>query len=178
MRGLIPGLDSPRPVMEALPGIFQEDDLLRDLLAAFDDSLAPVFATLDNLAASFDPRVAPADFVDWLARWVGLAIDQDWTLERRRELVARTVELYRWRGTVRGLREAVALHTGAEPEIVEHGGVAWSAEPSGAVPGSPNPRVTVRVRPPPEGELDLARLNALVDAAKPAHLAHTIEIAP
>ena len=170
------GLPSPAPVLEALPAIYRSDGVAAGLVAAFDDLLAPVFATLDNLTAYLDPALAPADFVDWLAGWVGLAVDGGWPLERRRALVARTVELYRWRGTVRGLREAVALHTGVEPEIVEHGAAGWSTEPGAEPPGQAVPHVVVRIPAPEGGELDLARLDAVVRAAKPAHLGHTIEV--
>lgn len=176
MRGLVPGLASAHPVGAALPAIYHDDGKMQDFVLAFDESLAPVIAVLDNLAAYLDPLLAPVDFVGWLAGWVGLAVDDDWPPARRRELVARTVELYRWRGTARGLREAVALHSGTECEIVESGGVAWSAVTGGELPGTGDPLLTVRVRPPDGVDLDLRRLDSLVEAAKPAHLAHRIEV--
>jgi len=36
--------------------------------------------------------------------------------------------------------------------------------------------MTVRVQRPEGGDLDLRRLDSLVDAAKPAHLAHRVEV--
>ena len=112
MRGTIPGLPSPHPFGEALPALYQEDEFTRDLVAAFDEVLAPVLCTLDNFEHYLDPSLAPLDFVDWLAGWLGVVPDERWPEGRRRELVARAVALYRRRGTVRGLAEQVALATG------------------------------------------------------------------
>src|SRR5918997_2793201 len=112
MRGLIADMDSPHPIGMRLPGLYVDDDFTQRFVSAFDQALAPIFATLDCLPAYLDPRLAPEDFLDWLAGWVGLPLDESWTLERRRELVSRAVELHRWRGTRRGIAEHVALVTG------------------------------------------------------------------
>jgi phage tail-like protein len=177
MRGLIPGLESPHPLGPELPALFQEDDFALRFTSAFDRSLAPIFATLDNLDSYLDPGIAPGDFLEWLAGWVGLALDETWSEAQRRDLVARAVELYRWRGTVRGLADQVAVFTGSPPEIEENGGVSWSATPGAEPPGQAEPRLLVRVRVTDPDTVDLRRLEAVVAAAKPAHLAHEIEVA-
>ena len=176
MRGLIDGLESPHPLGAALPGLFQEDGFAQRFTAAFDDVLAPVFCTLDNLEAYFDPRLAPRDFVTWLAGWVGLSLDENWPLERQRALIAQAAQLYRWRGTAKGLAAHVALYTGTEPEVVDSGGCQWSAAPGGSLPGSAEPSVTVRVRVPDPTAVDQRRIDAIVAAAKPAHVIHEIEV--
>lgn len=176
MRALLPGLESPHPIGMRLPGLYVDDDFAQRFVTAFDEVLAPIFATLDCLPAYLDPRLAPEDFLDWLAGWVGLALDESWSIERRRELVARAVALHRWRGTRWGLAEHVRLVTGGEVEITESGGVAWSARPQTPLPGSDAPAVHVRVRVPDPSTVDLRRLDALVDGSKPAHLAHTVEV--
>lgn len=175
-RGLVEGLASPRPLIETLPGIYQEDELAHGLTAAFDDVLAPVLSTIDNLAAYLDPALTPDDFLDWLAGWVGVLLDETWPIERRRAFVAVASQLYRTRGTVAGLAMQVQLFTAGEVDIVESGGSAWSTTPGAAVPGTPDFNLVVRVKPPKKPTLDVDRLNALVAAAKPAHLAHTVEI--
>lgn len=176
MRGLVPELVSPHPVGMRLPALYLDDDFAQRYVSAFDDVLAPVFATLDSLASYLDPRLAPVDFVDWLAGWVALNLDENWSLERRRELVARAVDLHRWRGTTRGLTEHLELVTGGEVEIRDSGGCTWSATPGGALPGDDSRVLHVVVRVPDPDEVDRARLEALVAEAKPAHLAHTVEI--
>src|SRR5688572_10836276 len=101
MRGLIENLLSPHPLGAALPGLYQEDDFTQRFLAALDEVLAPIFATLDNINCYFDPTFAPEDFLEMLAEWVGLTLDERWPLETQRTMVARAIELYAWRGTNR-----------------------------------------------------------------------------
>ena len=144
---------------------------------ALDEVLAPVLMSLDNMSAYFDPRLTPPDFLDWLAGWVGLTLDETWPLERRRALVANAVRLYARRGTARGLAEHVAIYAGVEPEIEESGGVAWSTTAGTEFPGERTPRVVVRLSAGEAAAVDPRRLKALVDSAKPAHVAAAIEVA-
>jgi phage tail-like protein len=176
MRGLVEGLPNPHPIGVALPAVFQEDDFSLRLASAFDDVLAPVVSTLDNAPAYLDPTLTPSDFLEWLAGWVGAVVDENWPLERQRTFVAEAVELYRWRGTVKGLSALVTLYAGVEPEIVDTGGVSWSAMPNGRVPGEPEPRMTIRLRVPDRSAVNVDRLDAIVRAAKPAHVPHQIEL--
>src|ERR1700736_4021559 len=99
MRAAVSGLTSPHPLGPALPAVYQEDDFTQRWMAGFDEVLAPVLCTLDNLDVYFDPDLAPHDFVAWLAGWVGLAVEDTWTSEALRRVVEQAVELYRWRGT-------------------------------------------------------------------------------
>jgi phage tail-like protein len=187
VRGTVPNLLSPHPLGAALPGLYQEDEIdartgeVRPNLAqrftgAFDELLAPVFSCLDNFAAYLDPTLTPPDFLEWLAAWLGVELDENWPLERRRDLVRRAVELYRWRGTAYGVAKAVEIYTGVEPEVVDNGGVAWSTEPQSRLPGSADPRVVVRVPVADAKSVGRARLEALVAAVKPAHVVAEIEL--
>jgi phage tail-like protein len=159
-----------------LPGLYQEDDFARRLTSGLDDVLAPVFCTLDNLAAYFDPELSPTDFVGWLAGWMGLVLDETWPPERQRALVGQAAELYRWRGTVRGLAAVVAIHTGLQPEILDSGGTEWSPVPSRGLPPHRGHNVTVRLTVPAGSSVDVNRLDRIVAATKPAHVTHKIEI--
>ena len=176
MRGAIEGLASPHPLGPTLPALYQDDDFAQGLLAGLDEVLAPVVSTIDNFEAYLDPHLTPDDFLTWLGGWVGIAIDETWSMERRREAVARAVELYRRRGTASGLGEQIEIHTGGTVEITENGGTAWSIDPGGELPGSPKPLVVVRVHVDDPKAIDPVRLDALVAAAKPAHVEHRVEI--
>ncbi len=90
MRGEIDGLASPAPLGDTLPGIYQDDDLTQRMVEAFDHVLAPILCTLDNIETYFDPSLAPTDFAEWLASWVGLVLDESWPQHRQRSLVARS----------------------------------------------------------------------------------------
>jgi phage tail-like protein len=176
VRGLVAGLESPHPLGEHLPALFQEDGFAQRLAGAFDTMLAPAIGSLDNLEAYLDPGLAPEDFLEFLAGWLGIALDETWPVERRRALVASAAELYRLRGTVRGLRAHVAIFTGGDVDVEENGAAAYSMAPGGAMPGTAELRLHVRVRLSDPKSTSVARLDALVASAKPAHVPHTVEI--
>lgn len=173
-RGVISGYASPWPLIDHLPGLYQDDPMARSLTAAFDEVLAPALGTVDNFAAYLDPALTPEDFLEWLAGWVGVLPDENWPIERRRALVALATELYRSRGTVAGLAMHIRLFTAGDVEIVDNGGAAWSQTPQAAVPGTPELKLVVRIKS--AHGFDRDRLDALVAAAKPAHVPHTIEL--
>jgi hypothetical protein len=70
----------------------------------------------------------------------------------------------------------VRLYTGVEPEIVDSGGVRWSPTPLGEPGGDETPLLIVRVAVASPATFDARRLNALIAAAKPAHIPHRLEI--
>ncbi|MCC6832932.1 MAG: phage tail protein [Thermoleophilia bacterium] len=176
MRGTVPGLLSAFPIGATLPALYQEDDLARRLTAAFDEVLAPAISTIDNLGAYLDPALTPDDFLEWLGGWVAALLDETWPMARRRAFVAQAADLHRRRGTVGGLADHIRVFTDGEVDIREGGGVAWSATSGGALPGGPTRSLHVRVTVPRAADVDPARLEALVAAAKPAHLGHTVEV--
>ena len=177
MRGTIEGLRSPHPLAQGLPAIYQEEDPFTiRLTEAFDDVLAPVFSTLDNLPAYFDPSLTPPDFLGWLASWVALELDETWDLARRRQAVKSGVDLLRRRGTAVGLADELRLATGAEIEVLENGGTAWSLDPGSPMVGTPDPALLVRIVTPDAGAVDLDRVERIIGAGKPAHVPHKVEV--
>ena len=186
-RGILDGLPSPHPLGAAMPGLYQEDEpdsrtgrvgtnFTQRFTSAFDEVLAPVFSCLDNFETYLDPTLTPPDFLEWLAGWIGVELDENWPLERRRDLVREAVELYRLRGTALGVRKVVEIYTGVEPEVVDNGGVAWSTASQRRLPGSPEPHVVVRVPVDDASTISRARLEALVATVKPAHVVAEIEL--
>jgi phage tail-like protein len=176
-RGHLPGLASPHPLGERVPALYLEDRFALGLLEALDEVLAPVLGCLDNLDAYLDPDLAPEDFLQWLGGWLGLVLDDSWPLEKRRASVREATALHRVRGTSVGLAAYVWLLTGAHVEIIESGATAYSTMPDAALPGSPAFELVVRLRLP-EGAsgVEVARLDALIAAAKPAHVVHRLEL--
>ncbi|HZG02343.1 MAG TPA: phage tail protein [Streptomyces sp.] len=172
----VEGLPTPHPFGERLPGPYAGDDFAQRFVSAFDEVLAPVLSVLDCLEAYWDPELAPEDFLDWLAGWVAAEVDGSRPLAARRRAVARAVELHRLRGTARGLAELVRETFGVEAEVTDSGGAAWSASPGGELPGSPEPSLRVRVRADDPDSLPVPRLEALVEANRPAHVPCTVEL--
>lgn len=177
-RAAVPGLPSPDPLGRRLPSVYADDDLAQRLTGGFDDVLAPVYATLDNLWAYFSADLAPGDFVDWLGEWVGALARRDRPLEERRHAVRSAVPAHRVRGTAAGLRAALRDTFGVEAEILETGATSWSATPRSPLPGDPRMHLTVRVSAPDPSPAFTERLREFVEANRPAHVPCTVEVRP
>lgn len=109
-----------------LPTVYREVDLIGRLLKLFEQTLDPSIQTLQLLWAYLDPLTAPATLLPFLAHWVGWPSDVPWSRDRQRRLIRRAMEIYRWRGTRRGLRLYLHLYTGLPldapdtPESAKH----------------------------------------------------------
>ncbi len=115
-----------RGLLENLPAIYRRSDavgrnLVRDVCFVFEHMFDSVEMNMIDGWRFYDPHVSPTGFLDWLAGWTAFTLDLDWPETQRRALVKRAVDLYRIRGTKRGLSLFLKLFTGHEPEIArEH----------------------------------------------------------
>ncbi|MBA3393410.1 MAG: PASTA domain-containing protein [Deltaproteobacteria bacterium] len=114
-----------RGYLENLPAIYRRSDavgrnLVRDLCFVFEHMFDSVEVNLTDGWRFYDPHVAPQDFLDWLAGWTAFTLDLDWPDTEKRALIKRAVDLYRIRGTKRGLSLFLKLFTGHEPDIDEN----------------------------------------------------------
>lgn len=110
-----------------LPSIFQRSDVtgrnvIRDVLWITQHLFGRIEDVLDVIHTYFDPLETPNEFLPWLASWTAMILEEDWPPAKKRLLVKKAIELYKIRGTVKGLKLFIALFTGHEPEIVEN---AW-----------------------------------------------------
>jgi phage tail-like protein len=137
-------------------------------LLIFESILDPIERTVDNINLMFDPQVAPEAMLPWLATWVDLVLNENWPLARRRALVGAAAELYRWRGTRRGLSDYIRIYTGVEPEIIEPG------QPQGR--SLPANVFRVIIRAPDPSQIDRALVEAIIEAEKPAHTGYLLDI--
>lgn len=176
MRAGVDGVCSPRPLMETMPLVYRDDFLAEQLCGSFDDVLAPVFATLDCFPAYLDPQTTPADMLDWLAGWIGLSVDQHPDPKRKRELILAATALLPWRGTPRGVREAVQATFNQETEVIESGAATWSNKPNSRAAGQPVPNLLVRLTVDHDVQIDQRSVDALVESVKPAHIPHKVEV--
>jgi phage tail-like protein len=175
-RGLMPGVQVPQSIGEMLPGVYQDDLFTMEWCAGLDEVIAPVITTLDCLSAYIDPVLAPSDFLDWLGGWVGMILDENWPVERRRGAIAAAMELFQLRGTLTGLARHVEIFTGGQVSIADSGGVATSGVPGGTLPGESVPRLAVRVVVDDPEAVNEATLDRIVASAKPAHVVHRVEV--
>lgn len=96
-----------------LPAAYREDSASAGFLDRFLANFEGVLTELEGRIASaevlFGHATAPREALDWLAGWLGATLDAGWDERRRRLFLAHAAELYRRRGTRRGLLAAVRL---------------------------------------------------------------------
>ena len=56
------------------------------------------------------PKVTPSGFLPWLASWIALAYDEKWPIDKFRLLLERSPQLYKKRGTRKGIEEIILLY--------------------------------------------------------------------
>ena len=112
--------------LQYLPAIFQRkptdanEPVLAQFLAPFEQQFAAFEHLLDKVDQNFSASLAPAaDFLPWLAGWVGHSFDEGWEEDRRRRFLAAAMALYRWRGTAGGLKRYLELGLDLGPDEVD-----------------------------------------------------------
>jgi phage tail-like protein len=86
-----------------------------DFLERFVDNFEGVLTLLeDRMANAYlltDPQTTPDTALAWLGSWIGMTFDPAYPEAQRRRLLPATPELYRYRGTARGLGLALDIAT-------------------------------------------------------------------
>jgi phage tail-like protein len=157
--------------LKYLPGIFTDDDFLGRYLLIVESLWEPLEQRQHFIDMYFDPRTAPASFLRWLGTWMGLAIEARWPERRCRELLSEAVDLYRFRGTLYGLRRMIEVVTGITPQIVDYG---QEQDPKRRQPFV----FRVRMRRSDEEGVDRELLEEIIDAHKPACAGYILELVP
>jgi phage tail-like protein len=121
--------------LDELPAIYQSDPKSRDFLLRFLSLVETLFQDLENSIAAlprlFDPKAVPKQFLPWLATWLALELDENWSEIEQRQLIASAFDRYARRGTVAGLRESLRLFAGVNGIIQEPIlNAAWWSLPS------------------------------------------------
>lgn len=111
---------------EYLPQLYREtsfrpeadnvgDATAADFFGRFVSNVEGVLTTIeDRIAQSYlltDPAVVPRQSLPWLGSWIGYEINQTLPESVQRKLLQSAAELYRWHGTLRGLKLALEIAT-------------------------------------------------------------------
>ena len=178
--------DPSRPhYLKTMDGVgyrLDSDEFMGRFLLIFENMLKPIENMISNLALYFDPLTAPKSLLPWLASWVAFALDPTWPEQKRRALVKRAAELYRWRGTERGLAEYLRIYTDSIPEISEYTpgmrldsdtrlGVNTQLGSSGG-----GYHFTVTLEFDERSQVSEQKVRSIIDAQKPAHTVYTLRI--
>ncbi len=178
-----------------LPAVYQEIDFIGRLLKVFEQSFEPAVNTWQSLWAYLDPLTAPESLLPFLAQWVGWQNEVTWSVAQQRSLIRRAMEIYRWRGTKRGLQLYLHLYTGLpqhdptrSPQqqpiqitsAIQHGLVLGKSDfgPQAILGGGKPFHFNVTLRPNQGQFLDEALVRSIIDQEKPAVCTYDLEIAP
>ncbi|HEX7119490.1 MAG TPA: phage tail protein [Longimicrobiales bacterium] len=161
---------------------------IEETIERFPETLDPALTPVDNPNA---PEGAPlrSAFLDYLASWVALALDQNWDLGKRREWTRRIVPLYRRRGTRDGLQDYLNTFVGDEVTIDEpDGGITLGIDNTTVgvdtfIADAPAYFFRVRIRhgfPPNPFDFDvwnnlISGTRAILDLEKPAHTYYMLD---
>jgi phage tail-like protein len=117
-------LDFPRATsLDHLPAVYRQapeaEDFTERFLSLFDSSLADLDRLIERHPALLDVDGVPDAVLPWLGTFLDLVAEPWWGPDRYRRLLHAAPELYRRRGTVAGLVEAVRVVHDVEPAISE-----------------------------------------------------------
>jgi len=109
--------------LRRLPRVYARDETAADFLLRY---LAPMRGFLGELEskartrdALLDPAGTPVEALPWLAGFVGLALDERWSIAVRRQLIAEAASLFRSRGTIPGLERFLEIALDCKPLLIE-----------------------------------------------------------
>ncbi|BDI34264.1 hypothetical protein CCAX7_63150 [Capsulimonas corticalis] len=161
---------------------YEDPPFFTRFLRGFEDASEPLQNLLNRRERLFDLQQTPADFLPWLAGWVSLALDENWPELKRRRLIREAVDLYRWRGTRRGLSRYLEIYTGTIPRIEDQPFTGMRLGPTsllgkdtllGGV-GAHTFVVTLAVPNPRAVNERIVR--DIIESEKPAHAAYDLRI--
>lgn len=123
---------------QRLPEIYRGDapcgDFLRRFLSLFESLFGELESSIEDLSQLFDPVAAPKEFLAWLAGWLALEMDEDWSEQQQRDAIASAFAAYSRRGTVEGLRQSLRIFADVNAIIEEPiANAAWWATPAADV---------------------------------------------
>lgn len=86
---------------------------------------------IDEIYRVFNPWRSSKDFLPWLASWVALTLQKDWSEYQQRKLISEIVSIYKQRGLKKGLHTYLDIYAieEAKPRIaIDDGDAVFRAE--------------------------------------------------
>lgn len=109
--------------LKYLPEVYEKDrdsaSFLERYLNIFQTVYEDMTKRIEEVPTLFEPWTATRTPLLWMAQWLSIENLNLWNEEQLRFLVANSVRLCQYRGTVRYLKEIVRLYTGREPYVIE-----------------------------------------------------------
>ncbi|MBE9070275.1 phage tail protein [Leptolyngbya cf. ectocarpi LEGE 11479] len=185
----------PSLYLNFLPDIYRNVDFVGRLLKIFETAFEPTVDILDQQWAYLDPLTAPQAMLPFLAHWVGWSFQGPLSLAQQRALIRYAMEIYRWRGTRRGLRfylhlasglplddhipdesqKSIGIHESfSQGHVLGHTVMGQSTILSGNIPYHFN----VHLRPTADHPLDETLIHTIIEQEKPAFCSYNLSIEP
>lgn len=185
----------PSRYLDHLPDIYRTVDFVGRFLKIFETAFEPTVDILDHQWAYLDPLTAPQAMLPFLAHWVGWSFQGPLSLAQQRALIRYAMEIYRWRGTRRGLRfylhlasglplddhlpdefqKSIGIHENfSRGHVLGHTVLGQSTILSGNTPYHFN----VQLRPPADYPLDETLIRTIIEQEKPAFCTYDLAIEP
>ncbi len=101
-------------LMRRLPKLYAKDtvaaDFMRRYLAIMEGSQRDLDLQAARRHLLLDPAASSAELLPWLAGFVGLVLDKRWPESVRRRVISEAIWLFRYRGTIQGLKRFLDLY--------------------------------------------------------------------
>lgn len=187
-------VDPKGQYLKYLPAFYEQDEFMGRFLMLFESFWKPIDNQVEELHYYFDPGLAPANLLPWLATWLDLEANEAWPEDRFRELMRWAIALHRKRGTKWALQKHLEIYTGQQPIIAEKrltnfvlGDEAKLSSGIALGPGnSPHTFVVTLYLPPIDMSDETERLRretirrraieSIIDMQKPAHTVYTLNL--
>lgn len=128
-------------LLQQLPPVLAHDTVLRGFVLALEEIADSVRERIDGVEHQLDVDLASPEMLQYVAAWLGIALEPSETGERQRALVRAAGDTVRWRGTRYGVERMLEAATGSRVTVRDGGGVLGAAER----PGPFDPVVRVQV---------------------------------
>lgn len=101
-------------LMRRLPKLYSKDAVAADFMRRYLAIMEGSQRDLDQQAARrhllLDPAATATELLPWLAGFVGLVLDKRWPESVRRRVIDEAIWLFRYRGTLKGLKRFLDLY--------------------------------------------------------------------
>jgi phage tail-like protein len=150
--------------MQYLPAIYGDDAFMGRFLLIFEALYARDEWIVDNIDLYLDPKMAPPEWLRWLASWVDIFVPATLPEDRQRAITKELPVLFMGRGSKGSLARHLELAFGIKPDIDE--------------PKDKPYTFTVKLKLGKDGNTSANRgiATQIIESQRPAHTFYTLTI--
>jgi phage tail-like protein len=110
--------------LQYLPAIYQDEPhskwFLERFLSIFEHFFSGYEQEIAGIARYFNPMSTEKEFLPWIASWLGLVPEENVPDKTKRPFIKQAHQLFKMRGTLKGLQKVLKIYTGGDFLILEH----------------------------------------------------------